>query len=236
MAHVVSLNVAEVCRACMRVKGLTAPAVFFPVIWKHIHGSLIFKDLDSDFHLALEVAIKMANIKSKLWTCTISNRWVGKMVWADDTQLLLSSEVQGWQCGCHLFEMKYLSWKIKTVFLRQNVNLIWYVCYAMKNDLAIYVTEIVILQKLISQTCSSISSVQFSSVAQSCPTLCDPMNCGTPGLPVHHQLPEFTQTHIHRVSDAIQPSHPRSPPSPPALNPSQHQSLFQWVNSSHKVA
>ena len=71
------------------------------------------------------------------------------------------------------------------------------------------------------------SSVQFSSVAQSCPTLCDPMNCSTPGLPVHHQLPEFTQTHIHRVSDAIQPSHPGSSPSPPALNPSQHQSLFQ---------
>ena len=79
-------------------------------------------------------------------------------------------------------------------------------------------------------------SVQFSSVAQSCPTLCDPMNCSTPGLPVHHQLPEFTQTHVHRVSDAIQPSHPRSSPSPPALNPSQHQSLFQWVNSSHEVA
>ena len=70
-------------------------------------------------------------------------------------------------------------------------------------------------------------SVQFSSVAQSCPTLCDPMNCSTPGLPVHHQLPEFTQTHVHRVSDAIQPSHPRSSPSPPAPNPSQHQSLFQ---------
>ena len=62
------------------------------------------------------------------------------------------------------------------------------------------------------------------------------MNCTTPGLPVHHQLPEFTQTHIHRVSDAIQPSHPRSSPSPPAPNPSQHQSLFQWVNSSHEVA
>ena len=71
------------------------------------------------------------------------------------------------------------------------------------------------------------SSVQFSSVAQSCPTLRDPMNHSTPGLPVHHQLPEFTQTHIHRVSDAIQPSHPRSSPSPPAPNPSQHQSLFQ---------
>ena len=69
------------------------------------------------------------------------------------------------------------------------------------------------------------SSVQFSSVAQSCPTPCDPMNCSTPGLPVHHQLPEFTQTHVHRVSDAIQPSHPPSSPSSPAPNPSQHQSF-----------
>ena len=76
----------------------------------------------------------------------------------------------------------------------------------------------------------------FSSVAQSCPTLCDPMNRSTPGLPVHHQLPEFTQTHVHRVRDAIQPSHPLSSPSPPAPNPSQHQSLFQWVSSSHEVA
>ena len=70
-------------------------------------------------------------------------------------------------------------------------------------------------------------NIQFSSVAQSCPTLCHPMNCSTPGLPVHHQLPEFTQTHVHRVSDAIQPSHPLLSPSPPAPNPSQHQSLFQ---------
>ena len=68
---------------------------------------------------------------------------------------------------------------------------------------------------------------QFSSVTQSCPTLCDPMNRSTPGLPVHHQLPEFTQTHVHRVGDAIQPSHPLSSPSPPAPNPSQHQGLFQ---------
>ena len=79
-------------------------------------------------------------------------------------------------------------------------------------------------------------SVQFNSVAQSCLTLCDPMNRSTPGLPVHHQLPEFTQTHVHWVRDAIQPSHPRSSPSPPAPTPSQHQSLFQWVNSSHEVA
>ena len=83
---------------------------------------------------------------------------------------------------------------------------------------------------------SSSLAIQLSSVAQSCPTLCDPMNRSTPGLPVHHQLPEFTQTHVHRVGDAIQPSHPLSSPSPPAPNPSQHQSLFQWVNSSHEVA
>ena len=77
-------------------------------------------------------------------------------------------------------------------------------------------------------------NIQFSSVAQSCPTLCNPMNCSMPGLPVHHQLLEFTQTHVHRVGDAIHPSHPLSAPSPTAPNPSQHQSLFQWVNSSHE--
>ena len=74
-------------------------------------------------------------------------------------------------------------------------------------------------------------SVQFSSVTQLCPTLRNPMNLSTPGLPVHHQLLEFTQIHVHRVSDAIQPSHPRSSPSSPDPNPSHHQSLFQWVNS-----
>ena len=80
------------------------------------------------------------------------------------------------------------------------------------------------------------SMYQFSSVAQSCLTLCNPMNRNMPGLPVHHQLPEFIQTHVHQVRDAIQPSHPLSSPSPPAHNPSQHQSLCQWVNSSHEVA
>ena len=79
-----------------------------------------------------------------------------------------------------------------------------------------------------------IYSVQFSSVAQSCPTLCDPMNHSTPGLLVQHQLPESTQTHVHR--DAIQPSHPLSSPSPPALNLSQHQGLSKWVSSPHQVA
>ena len=78
--------------------------------------------------------------------------------------------------------------------------------------------------------------IQFSSVAQSCPTLCDSMNRSTRGLPVHHQLPESTQTHVYRVNDAIQLSHPLSSPSPPALNLFHHQGLFQWVSSSHQVA
>ena len=79
--------------------------------------------------------------------------------------------------------------------------------------------------------------LQFScSVTQLCPTLRDPINHSTPGLPVHHQLPEFTQTHVHRVGDAIQPSHPLSSPSPPAPNPSQHKGLSQWANSLHEVA
>ena len=91
-------------------------------------------------------------------------------------------------------------------------------------------------QRKIIESDPEIASVQFSSVTQSCPTLCDPMNCSMPGLPVHHQLPEFTQTHVHQVSGAIQLSHPLSSPSPPGPNPSQHQSLFQWVNSLHEVA
>uniref|UniRef100_A0AC11DAF7 Uncharacterized protein n=2 Tax=Ovis aries TaxID=9940 RepID=A0AC11DAF7_SHEEP len=89
---------------------------------------------------------------------------------------------------------------------------------------------------LLHHTSSRPQFSSVSSVTQSCLTLCDPMNCSTPGLPVHHQLPEFTQTQVHRVSDVIQPSHPRSSPSPPAPNPSQHHSLFQQVNSSHEVA
>ena len=81
-----------------------------------------------------------------------------------------------------------------------------------------------------------IQVIQFSSVTQSCLTLCDPMNCSTPSLPVHHQLPESTQTHVHWVRDVIQPSHPLSSPSPPALNLSQHHGLFKWVSSPHQVA
>ena len=78
--------------------------------------------------------------------------------------------------------------------------------------------------------------IQFSSVAQLCPTLCDPIDCSTPGVPIHHQLPEPTQTHVHHIGDIIQLSHPLSSPSPPTFNLSQHQGLFRWVSSSHQMA
>ena len=80
------------------------------------------------------------------------------------------------------------------------------------------------------------NNFQFSSVTQSCLTFCNPMDCSTSGLPVHIQLPDFTQTHVHWVGDAIQTSHPLSSPSPPAFNLSQHQGLFKWISSLHQVA
>ena len=91
-------------------------------------------------------------------------------------------------------------------------------------------------EKLISGSNKGLENFQFSSVAQSCLTLFDPMDCGAPGFPVHHQLPELAQTHVHWVSNAVQPFHPLSSPSPPAFNLSEHQGLFQWVSSSHQVA
>ena len=100
----------------------------------------------------------------------------------------------------------------------------------------IWINHIRCLPTMLYRSLLSPTALQFSSVAQSYRKLCDPMNLSTPGLRVHHQLPEFTQTHVHRVGDAIQPSHPLSSPSPSALSPSQHQGLFQWVNSSHEVA
>ena len=120
-------------------------------------------------------------------------------------------------CGFHLLCLeipKILLWIL---------NILMYQNWVTNSSLLIIITI-------------STLSVQFSSVTQSCSTLCDPMNHSTPGLPVQHHLPEFTQTHVHRVCDAIQPSHPQSSPSPTAPNPSQLQSLFQRVSSSHEVA
>ena len=108
--------------------------------------------------------------------------------------------------------------------------------YLEKNPPALWIVQVLSGAESFSSLAFMLMLFQFSSVAQSCPTLCDPMNRSTPGLPVHHQLWEFTQTHVHWVSDAIQASHPLSSPSPPAFSLSQHQGLFQWVNSSHEVA
>ena len=89
---------------------------------------------------------------------------------------------------------------------------------------------------ILKRTVRTETEIKFSSVAQSCLTFCNLMDCSTPGFHVHHQLPELAQTHIHRVGDTIQPSHPLSSPSPPAFNLSQHQGLFQGASSSHQVA
>ena len=102
-----------------------------------------------------------------------------------------------------------------------------------KNSAQLWIKILIVVVRF---TSVFIGSVQFSSVTLSCPTLCDPMNCSTPGLPVYHQLLESTQTHIHWVGDAIQLFHPLSSPSPLAFNLSQHQGLLKWVSSSHQVA
>ena len=128
-----------------------------------------------------------------------------------------------------------------TVFAADSMNIIHgyaqfscpflCICLVFYQIIAVFPKMIQQLQQMhviiLSHLFSLYPSVQFSSVAQLCPTLCDPLNRTIPGLPVHHHLSEFTQTCVHRVSDAIQPSHPLSSPSPPAPNPSQHQSLFQ---------
>ena len=136
----------------------------------------------------------------------IAERNINNLTYADDTTLMAEREE----------ELKSLLMKVKEesekVGLKLNIQ----------------------KTKIVASSTVQFSSVQFSSVAQSCPTLCDPMNRSTPGLPVHHHLLEFTQTHVHQVRDAIQPSHPRSSPPPPSPNLSQHQSLFQWV-ISHEV-
>ena len=109
--------------------------------------------------------------------------------------------------------------------------------YALIHCIGVFfLASFTLYSRLQFQQDSHVYSVQCSSVAQSRLTLCEPTDCSAPGLPVHHQLLEPTQTHVHRVGDAIQPSHPLSSPSPPTFNLSQHQGLFKWVSSSHQVA
>ena len=146
-------------------------------------------------------------------------------LWLGPNKIYLQKRTEQWGCwrqsACH---------RLPNPALQKWVLCVQGVIRGMRRDFEYWFSVYLIYFT------STLTSVQFNSVAQSCPTLCDPMNRSPPGLPVHHLLLEFTQTHIHQVSDAIQPSHPLSSPSPPAPNPSQHQSLFQWVNSSHEVA
>ena len=130
----------------------------------------------------------------------------------------------------HTFFHVDLCWFCFTVFLTK-----WTVFVKIDNFLNLSVLNCLHFYIV---CCFTFFSIPFSSVAQPWPTLCDPMNCSTPGPPCPSPTLELmmTQTHVHQVSDAIQPSHPLSSPSPPAPNPSQHQGLFQWVNSSHEVA
>ena len=153
---------------------------------------------------------------------------VGPLFWA--TQITIETIFLGW--FWKLYTSLHPSINLHfTISNNTTENIAWvkdthyFLCCFSKN----------FLFKFISNSQKNYNN-QIRSVAQLCPTLCDPMNRSTPGLPVHHQHPEFTQTHVHRVSDAIQPSHPLLSPSPPAPNPSQRQSLFQWVNSSHEEA
>ena len=149
------------------------------------------------FNLYAECILENARLDDSQTGIKIARRNINNLRCVDDTTLMAESEE----------ELKSLLMKVKEESEKVGLKLN--------------------IQKTKIMASGPIQSDQFSHVAQSCPTLCDPMNRSTPGLPVHHQLLKFTQTHVHRVGDAIQPSHPLSSPSPPAPNPSQHQSLFQ---------
>ena len=155
--------------------------------------------------------------------------------------------VEFWELFIYSWELSFIGYVVCTYFL-PVCSLFFYSLYQVFSRAKVFSLDknnfLYLITRYLWKNLSKIKlflriprslSLQFSSVAQSCLTLCDPMNRSTPGLPVHHQLPEFTQSHVHRVGDAIQPSHPLSSPSP-APNPSQHQGLFQRVSSSREAA
>ena len=133
---------------------------------------------------------------------------------------ILILPIQEYRLPFHFFELSSVSF---INVLQFSVQAFHFLQLSLFLYILFFLTQLILFNTSLLETkFDSFSSVQFSSVAQLCPTLCDPMNRSTPGLPVHHQPPEFTQIHVHQVSDAIQPSHPLSSPSPPAPNPSQH--------------
>ena len=178
-------------------KGLHQGCILSPCL-SHLYAEYIIRNTGQD---EAQAGIKIAR----------SN--INNLRYADDTTLMAESE-----------ELKSILMKVKEesekVGLKRNIQ-------KTKIMASGPITSWQIYGETLETVADFIFSVQFTSVTQSCLALCDPVNCSTPGLPVHHQLPEFTQTHVHGVGDPIQPSHPLSSPFPPAPNLSQHQSLFQ---------
>jgi len=188
----------------MRNAGLEEARAGIKIAGRNIHN-LRYAD-DTTLMAESEEALKSLLMKVKE-----ESEKVGLKLNIQKTKIMSSGPITSWQ-----IDRDKLETVADFIFLGSKIT--------VDGDCSHEIKRLLLLGR---KVMTNLSSVQFSSVAQSCPTLCDPMNCSTPGLPVHQQLPEFTQTHVHRVSDAIQPSHPLSSPSPPAPNPSQHQSLFQ---------
>ena len=161
------------------------------------------------------------------------------LIWSDliwsDWKVALSSCLETICILCYIYPAQSLNLGISSLWVQSHHCLL--VCNSVVEYIAIICKNLHVYSAVRFEMWKSKSKSKLSFISfQSCPTLCDLMDCSTTGLPVHHQLLEFTQTHAHQVSDAIQPSHPLSSPSPPSLNFSQHQGLFKWVISSHPVA
>ena len=191
---------------------------------------------------SLEKTLVLGKVERKRRRGRQRMRWLDRITNSMDTNLGKLQEIveyrETWNAAAHGVTKSWTQlrdWTTESDYGNEFLFVYLYIPtrHTLSNFFKMQVWSVIKGRKV---KCLWLGSVQFSSVAQSYPTLCDHMNPSTPGLPVHHQLPEFTQTHVHRVGDAIQPSHPLSSPSPPAFNLSQHQGLFQWVNSLHEVA
>ena len=164
----------------------------------------------------------------------VGHNWATDLIWSD-WKVALSSCLETICILCYIYPAQSLNLGVSSLWVQSHLCLL--LCNSVVEYLAIICKYLFVYSAVRFEMWKSKSKSKLSfSSFQSCPTLCDLMDCSTTGLPVHHQLPESTQTHIHWVGDAIQPLHPLLSPFLPALNLSQHQGLFKWVSSSHQVA